>query len=59
MRINAYNGVEGRAWASANQRVQIQLGVHRITATPAEATEFARRVAAAAERAEAGEVDPW
>ena len=57
MRINAFNGVEPRAWASANKRVQIQVGVHRITATPDEAAEFARRLYAAAERAEAGEVD--
>lgn len=61
MRINAFNGIEPRAWAVANGRVHIQVGVHRITALPEEAAEFARRLATAAERAEAGEVevDPW
>ncbi|MCA2249024.1 hypothetical protein JF729_14660 [Mycobacterium intracellulare] len=49
MRANAADGIEASASPGGNGRVQIRLGVHRFTATPHEAADFARQLLDAVE----------
>lgn len=47
MRVNAANYIEATAHAGGNGRIQLRVGVHRFTATPEEAVEFACQIVAA------------
>lgn len=50
MRVNAARDVEASAWPRFNpSRVQIRIGVIRVTATPDEAIAFAKSLVEAAE----------
>jgi hypothetical protein len=47
VRRNAANGIEARVWPGNSDRIQIQMGVERFTATTDEAIELARALVAA------------
>ncbi|MDC8982161.1 hypothetical protein PR370_06100 [Mycobacterium marinum] len=54
MRANAANDIQASAQAIGNARVQFRVGVHRFTATPAEALAFAAQLVNAAQAAQKG-----
>lgn len=58
MRANAALDITAHAWPGGNGRVQIRVGVHRFTAMPNEAAEFARQLIAAVDHlTRGGDVD--
>lgn len=56
MRANAALDISARAWPGGNGRVQIQVGVHRFTATPDEAIDFARQLVEVVDALQEGSV---
>lgn len=57
MRRNAANGIEARVWPGNSDRIQIQIGVERFTASAEEAIAFARALVSAVDALREGRTD--